>query len=258
MKTTKWLLAVWVSVVISPALAISEFDIEKELAKRSASEAQPIFDAFSEDLASALSYKALTPAEPLGGGITLVGFDIGLEVTATELAQSDVWAKDILAGNDLSLLPLPKLHAHFGFPFGVDIGAVYVDTSPLGTNVKYLGGEVRYSFVSGNLAIPAVALRGTFTSLSGVDKLDFSTKSLELTISKGFLMLTPYAGIGNVWATSDPDVQVNGTALLEKYSFSVTKWFVGLNLNLGLLNFAFETDKTGEAQSYSGKLGFRF
>ena len=44
---------------------------------------QTEFRQLSEDLGSALSYKALTPAAPLG----ISGFDIGVEVTATKLAK---------------------------------------------------------------------------------------------------------------------------------------------------------------------------
>lgn len=231
----------------SPTWALDDLSLDKIK-----SLGQPTFKALSEDLAAALSYKAITPAEPLG----MPGFDIGLEVTATSPQNVDKWGSAI-GDTDLSLLPLPKLHAHVGLPFGIDVGAVY--SMMPGINIKYLGGELRYSFVSGNTLIPAIAVRGAFTTLSGVDALDLSTKSLELTVSKGFLMFTPYAGLGNVWATSSSDVKLVGTTnAFSDEDLSLFKMFVGLNINMGLVNVAFEADKTGDAPSYSGKLGFRF
>lgn len=209
---------------------------------------QATFKALSEDLGAALSYKAITPAEPLG----TVGFDIGLEATFTELNSIDKWGGAIGA-TDLSYLPLPKLHLHKGLPFSLDVGAVY--SSVPGSNVSYWGGELRYSFVSGNLALPAIAVRGSYTSLVGVDDISLSTKGLELTVSKGFLMFTPYAGLGQVWIDSEPGAAFSP---LTSESISATKMFLGLNLNMGLMNLAFEGDKTGESASYSAKLGFRF
>lgn len=208
--------------------------------------AQDEFRALSKDLTSALSYKAVAPAEAQG----VTGFDIGVEVTSTEVSNSK--ALDKAMGNDgPSTLILPKLHAHKGLPFGIDVGAMY--TSLPGSNISLMGGELRYALIDGGVAMPAVALRGTYTTLSGVDQLDFTTKGLELAISKGFVMFTPYAGIGNVWANSKANV-----VGLTKENLSMNKVFIGLNINLGLMNLAFEGDKTGENASYSAKLGVRF
>ena len=48
------------------------------------------------------------------------------------------------------------------------------------------------------------------------------------------------------------------TSTPSKESFSLNKVFVGLNMNFGLTNLAFEADKTGDASSFGAKLGFRF
>ncbi|NOT20730.1 MAG: hypothetical protein HOP24_10780, partial [Sideroxydans sp.] len=106
----------------------------------------------------------------------------------------------------------------------------------------------------GSMAMPAVAILGSLTKLSGVKQLSLDTKGLDVSISKGFAMFTPYAGIGQVWTTSTPDAALG----LKAESFTQVKTFVGGNLNLGLTNFAAEFDKTGSASSYSLKVGFRF
>jgi hypothetical protein len=207
---------------------------------------QPKFQTLSKDLTAALSYKAVAPAEPLG----ITGFDIGIEVTGTSLKSADIWKE--ATGSSLSTLPLAKIHAHKGLPFGIDLGAVY-STAP-GSNIKLMGGELRYAIVQGNVALPAVGIRAAMTKLSGVDQLEFSSKSVELSVSKGFAMLTPYIGVGQVWSTSTPQ----NIPLLTEEKNSVTKLFVGTNINLGLINFAGEFDKTGDNNSYSLKVGLRF
>lgn len=208
---------------------------------------QTEFRLLSEDLGSALSYKALAPAEPLG----ITGFDVGVEVSATKLANSAVY--DLAtSGSGLSTLPVAKLHVHKGLPFNIDVGGFY--SSVPTTNIKLTGVELRYAFLEGGVAMPAVAMRGTYTKLSGVDQLDFSTRGLELTASKGFAMLTPYAGVGKVWTTSSPDASTG----LKEESFAQNKLFIGANLNLGLMNLALEGDKTGDASTYGFKFGFRW
>jgi hypothetical protein len=47
-------------------------------------------------------------------------------------------------------------------------------------------------------------------------------------------------------------------SFLEEEKFNQTKYYVGLNMNLGLLNLLVEADHTGDAQTYGGKVGFRF
>lgn len=204
---------------------------------------QPAFKDFSEDLGSALSYKPVTPPAPLG----ITGFDLGLEVTSTKMRNLD-----IATGSSLTNLVVPKLHVYKGLPLNIDVGAFY--SSVPTTNIKLYGGELRYAILEGGVALPAVGIRGALTKLSGVSQLSFSTKSLDVSISKGFAMFTPYAGVGSVWVDSTP----NGIAGLTNESFRQNKFYAGGNLNFGLVNFALEYDKTGSAPSYSAKLGFRF
>jgi len=205
--------------------------------------AQPAFKTFSEDLGSALSYKPVTPPAPLG----ITGFDIGLEVTSTKMRNLD-----LATNSSLTNLVVPKLHVYKGLPLNIDVGAFYSAVPT--TNIKLYGGELRYAILEGGVALPAVGIRAAMTKLTGVSQLALTTKSLDISVSKGFAMFTPYAGIGRVWVDSTPDAASG----LTKETFQQGKIFVGGNLNFGLTNVAFEYDKTGTAPSYSVKLGFRF
>ena len=206
---------------------------------------QAEFRVLSEDLGAALSYKPLTPAAPLG----VTGFDIGVAATVTRIENSTVLGK--AGAGDHTNLVVPTLRLNKGLPFDIDVGAMYAAVP--GTDIRLWGGELRYAIMSGGVATPAVGLRASYTRLAGVNQLDFDTKGLDLSISKGFAFFTPYAGVGVVWVSGTPSV-----AGLAKEYFSLYKGFAGVNANFGLMNIALEADRTGNAASYGAKLGFRF
>ena len=228
------------AVLAAPARAANDLDNIGALT-------QPQFRLLSEDLGAALSYKPVLPAEPLG----VVGFDIGLELTVVNLENSGVFDVATLTGAP-STLVIPKVHVHKGLPFGIDIGA-FLATVP-DSNINNWGAELRYAILKGGAATPAVAVRASYSALEGVDELKLNTTGLDISISKGFTFLTPYAGIGTVWVNSSPQ----DIATLTEEEFSLTKYFVGLNMNFAFINVAFEGDKTGDTSSYSAKLGWRF
>ena len=211
---------------------------------------QAEFKSFSEDMSSVVSYKPVTPAEPLG----ILGFDLGLEATDTKLQSPSLWTTATNGAFTSSSVVVPKLHMFVGLPFNIDVGAVYSEVPS--TNIKLYGGELRYAIIEGGTATPAVAIRGSMTQISGVDQLSFNTKGLDVSISKGFAIFTPYAGIGEVWSDSTPN-NTTGNAL-AKESFTQNKIFVGGNVKFLFMNAALEYDKTGSDQSYSIKLGVRF
>ena len=212
---------------------------------------QDEFRRLSQDLGSALSYKPLAPSEPLG----LFGFDAGVALTDTKIKNSDVFQK--AGAGDISDAAVPSLRLNLGLPFGVDIGAMAAVVP--NTNARLYGGELRWAFIKGSTTMPAIALRGSYTQLAGVDQLDFNTKGIDLSISKGFALFTPYGGIGKVWVTSTPkNIPPSFPTPPSQESLSQNKYFVGVNMNFILVNIALEADKTGEDTSYGLKLGFRF
>jgi len=207
---------------------------------------QSLFKDLTSDLGAALSYKAIRPAEPLGS----LGFDIGFEVSSTSLESSALETATSGEATSSQLL-VPKLHISKGLPFGFDVGAFY--TSVPSSNIGLIGGELSYALLEGGMLIPAVSIRGTFSRLTGVDQLDLSTRGLELSVSKGFAFFTPYAGIGQIWINSETN-----EGQLEDESLTKNKYFLGINFNLGLVNFAAETEQTGDNKSTSAKIGVRF
>ena len=205
------------------------------------------FRSLSEDLGAALSYKAVTPVEPLG----VTGFDVGAEVTATRIEHRGAW-NAASSGSAPDTLVVPKVHLHKGLPAGVDVGLFFA--TALDTNIELWGAEIRYALLEGGVAAPAVGLRAAYSEVNGVEQLELSSTSAEIGISKGFALLTPYAGVGRVWVESTPDPATS----LRTEDFSETKYFIGANLNFLATNLALEWDRVGDTASYSVKLGLRF
>lgn len=209
---------------------------------------QAEFRAISEDLGAALSYKPLSPTASQG----ITGFDVGIEVTGTDISKSAAALSKAGASNStMDTLLVPRLHVHKGLPLGIDV-AGFIANIPV-INGQLIGAELRYAFVEGGITTPAIGMRLAGTQLNGVGQLAFNTRSVDISISKGFTVLTPYAGIGQVWSHSSPH-----EGSLASETLSQGKLFAGLNINMGLLNLALEADKTGNTSSWGVKLGLRW
>jgi hypothetical protein len=211
---------------------------------------QPGFESLSNELGSAFSYKATNPAGALGGTVK-PGFDIGLELTFVDIDEgSTFWT--MVAPSAPSYVMVPKLHAIIGIPVvGVDIGGVY--SMIPGSDISLIGGSVKYAVIKDSLTKPAIAVRGAFTVVSGIDQLDFNTKSLDVSISKKLTAITPYAGIGQVWIKSDPDAALG----LSSESLSQTRYFGGVKLKMLFFAIVGEAE-IAEANSYTIKASATF
>lgn len=206
---------------------------------------QSTFKVFAENMVAATTYKATAPAEPLG----ITGFDIGIGLTAVDL-DKEVFELASDGGWDYSYLPVPRIFAQKGLPFDIDVGASYTSVSDV---FSLFGVELKKAILSGGVATPAVAVRLSYSKLSGIDELDVENKGIDLSISKGFTVFTPYAGIGRTYSTVTPvDVPI---LIEEDIEDSVV--YAGVNINLGV-NLGFEVNKTAGVTSYSGKVGIRF
>jgi hypothetical protein len=248
----KIIIAVLLILIMAvPALAKTEITLPPTFT-------QDDFKGLSRDLGLAISYVPLATAEPLGGVLPHV--DAGVEVTVVNLDTNTTYWKKIEAvpGNSTipSSLPLPKFHIQVGLPvIPIDLGFVY--SSVPGTDIKYMGGEVKWAILSGSAVTPAIAIRGAYTKLSGVTDLDINTKSLDLSISKGFAIFTPYAGYGMVWIESkeksnDPLVNLKDESLTEG------KGFIGCKITFfPLMNLVVEAD-FAKVSSYSARLNLHF
>jgi hypothetical protein len=223
----KYVLAVLLVFVMAvPVMAATTINIDQL--------EQADFKSFSEDFGMAFSYQPVSPAAPLGD--KLPGFDAGVEVSYVKLDKSASYFAKMDAvttaagkGELPNALVIPRIHVQIGLPIiPIDLGVSYVKIPS--SDMKLAGYEIKYAVLEGGLAMPAIAIRGAYTKLSGVDTLDLSTKSLDISISKGILIFTPYAGVGQVWITSEPHSTVATT--LKKEDITKTKVFVGTKMKI--------------------------
>lgn len=206
---------------------------------------QESFLKLSKDLGAIASYKGVTPATPLG----VVGFDIGVELTATNLESSTIFRQ--AGGSSSSSVLVPKLHIHKGLPFGFDIGA-FISKVP-DANISLFGAEARWALIDDGIATPAVGLRIAGTKETGVGQIDLSTLSADIVLSKKLTFVTPFIGAGRVQVKSKPNV-----GGLKEEKFNQSRIFAGLNANFAVVNVAVEAEKQGDITSLSAKAGWRF
>lgn len=224
--------------------------LAKDITIYDASITQSEFDQFVEEFGTALHFNPMTPAEPLG----ITGFDVGVEAVATDISsEAGYWSKLVEDGDPDAYLIVPRLHIQKGLPVNIDIGAMYVEVPD--SNITLWGIEVKYAILSGTVATPALSIRGSYSKLEGVEEISLSTQSLDLLISKGILMVTPYAGIS---ATRLEGRENTDLVTLDDVEETTYKGLVGLQFSpfplfkiTGEVNF-------GDVTQYGLKIGLRF
>ena len=213
-----------------------------------ATPAQSGFKDLSKELGSAIAYRNLAPAAPLG----ITGFDVAAQASFISIKDNSGYWKD--ATKDApSYIGYPTLRVRKGLPFGIDVGAMY--SQILDSSIKLYGIEVSKAILEGGIAEPALGIRGTWTKLAGVNNLNIQTAGLDASISKGFLFLTPYAGAGMVYIDSKPTGKIS---VLKSESFWQPRGFLGLKVSpLPLLGVTAEVEYAARP-IYSLKAGVSF
>jgi hypothetical protein len=195
------------------------------------------FKSFAREAGAMAAYRGVAPAEPQG----LTGFDIGVEASFVDI-DSSVWNEVLTETTDPpTYLVVPRLHVRKGLPFNIDVGAMYAQVPD--SNITLWGGELQVALLEGTTATPALALRGSYSSLEGVDDLDLQTYAADAVLSKGFLMFTPYIGAGVVqieaeYTGNNSTLQAN----LQDQSLTEARYFAGVQASMALLRLTGEIE----------------
>jgi hypothetical protein len=226
---------------------------------------QDEFKNLSEELGLALSYNMLGPSSNLG----LLGFEIGGAVSFADINQkASYWQKVTADHNPPDFLVIPRLLVRKGLPWGIDIGASYLQVP--NTNISLVGGEVKLALLEDGTVTPAIGLRAAYSSLIGVSNLSMQVIDASIGISKKLFIFEPYAGVSDVFIISKPNnipSYIPSSAVdittqppsqwvyLKEEDISEFKGTVGLQLDLAIARFAVEA-AFSKIPVYSVKLTF--
>jgi hypothetical protein len=208
------------------------------------------FKNFVKEFGTALSFNPMAPAEPLG----ITGFDASVEMVITDISdQEQYWQKLVDDNDPYSFLAVPRLHVQKGLPFNIDVGAMYMAVP--NSNIKLWGIEAKYAILEGSMVTPAVSVRASYSQLLGVDDVDLNTQSLDLLVSKGFLMFTPYGGVSFI--------RVNGSenssmVTLDDVNETGYRALAGIQFSPFPLLIINGEISVGDVAQYGVKVGFRF
>lgn len=206
---------------------------------------QSDFRSVATDLIQTLDYKALGPAEP--GGLT--GFSIGGFGAYVPVSDEGAWQR--LTGLEVEELGLAGVRVTKGLPGNLDVGAYYSAIPKY--DVSAFGAELRYAILEGSAVSPAVALRGTYAEVSGIDDFDLSSWGVDISASKGFAFITPYIGAGYVRGTADPAV-----VGLGKETINAEKFYAGARIAAVFLQITPEISVFDGNTAYALSLGLGF
>jgi hypothetical protein len=198
----------------------------------------------SDDALALIDYKALGPAESTGW----TGFSIGVIGSYLPIDAGSDWQK--VTGKDYSGIALVGGQVTKGLPLDLDVGAFY--TVVPDTSVVVYGGELRWALLEGSTTQPALALRGSYSKVTGINRLELDSKAVDLSLSKGFTIFTPYVGAGYVWGTATPD----SSTLMHEHRSETVKGFVGLRITLGFFGLTPEVEQVGDRTLYNLKFAF--
>lgn len=201
---------------------------------------QPVtaLEVFHDQFSSAIYPYPRHSAKPLG----ILGFDIWAEVAGFPDAAPEV---ERVAGESLTAdaLVVYRVGARKGLPGGFDLGLSY--GSALEPGIELVSAELSWAILEGGAATPAVGLRGTGTRTLNGGAYELQQYGLEVAISKGFAILTPYAGAGFAWNESTFERDGLGNLTTDSTRGFV---FAGLILNLWVPKITFEVEQADELQ----------
>jgi hypothetical protein len=218
---------------------------------RSLTQAQ--WKTFVQQVGAISSNKSLASTETQGA----MNFSVGIEYGRTPVDQHNpAWINtfvhpdaDCPLGDAISY---PALWAKMGVSENMDIGT-YLTRAP-DANYGMVGGEVKYRFVEESETLPAAAVRGSVTILTGVSDFNLNIYGIEVLVSKTIGMFSPYTGLrGNLAVGTETTSKVD----LKTESVVVPQGYAGVSCSLWRLNLAAEYD-LAYVNTFAFSIGFRF
>lgn len=214
---------------------------------------QAQWKTFVEQVGAIASFKSLASAEPLGA----MNFSVGIDRSTTPVNQHDpAWINTFVHPDEScplgDAISVPTIRARMGVSDDMDIGAFWT-TAP-NANYGMLGGEIKYRLSRESRELPAIAVRGGVTILTGVSDFDLNIYSVEALASKNIAIFTPYVGFrGSLAIGSETTSKVN----LDNERVLIPQAYAGLSCSWWMLNLAAEYD-VSSVNTFAMLLGVNF
>jgi len=217
------------------------------------------FRTFSRVIGQAIFATPVAPARASG----VLGFDVGVAANVVNIdSNASYWLHSVSNTNNLlthgNYVGVPRLVVSKGFGMGT-ISGMYAKVS--NSNIKTYGGALDLPLIRGTVATPEIALRGSYSTLSGEDVFKERVYGAEVFVSKGFGPVTPYAAAGRMRtdATGYP-TSLNPTfaavpPITDRSNFN--RYTVGVRLSLLVPKIVVEATQA-EVRSYAAKVSIGF
>jgi hypothetical protein len=217
---------------------------------------QANFSEFARVVGQAIFATPVQPARASG----LLGFDAGVAATVVKIDENSAyWRAAVPSGTTFSshgYIGVPRLVASKGFGFGTVSGS-YAKISNSG--IKTWGGALDTPLLRGGLLKPELALRLSYSTLTGIDVFREKTYGAEVFLSKGFGPVTPYAAVGRMRINAQGDVpattRTTAFTLTDKSSFN--RYTAGVRLSLLVPKLVVEVTQA-QVRSYAAKISIGF
>jgi hypothetical protein len=211
---------------------------------------QSEFSQFSRVVSQAIFGTPVGPARTSG----VLHFDVGLSATLVAVDKNAAyWQHSVPAGSNFTrggYLAVPRLVASKGFGFAT-VSGMYAKVTD--SEIKTWGAAVDIPIVHGTIATPELALRGSYSTLTGSQNFDAKTYGAELFLSKGIGPFTPYGAVGKM--RSDAHGKVGTRTLTDQAN--LTRFTAGVRMSLLLPKLTIEASQA-EVRSYAAKISIGF
>ncbi len=202
-----------------------------------------------KDFTKFVEVMAETIAMPTGPwkAMGLPGFEVLLQGTWVEADSSTPWWQNTMPGttDEMGGLTSYALLGRVGLPWGIDLGGQVGNVA----GETFWAAEIRKDLMNGEGVKPAIGIRGTYGTLGGPADVDVYT--LDLGISKRFLLFEPFGSVGYRWAEGsaswgDPE------AVRHSVDSSGAVVAAGVDLALPFLRFRLEARQGFETAVFFG------
>lgn len=217
---------------------------------------QANFSEFARVVGQAIFATPVQPARASG----LLGFDAGIAATVVSVDQNAAYWRAAVPQNSSftthGYIGVPRLVVSKGFGFGT-ISGTYAQVSNSG--IKTWGGALDAPLLRGGALTPELALRLSYSTLTGIDVFREKTYGAEIFLSKGFGPVTPYAAVGRMRVNAQGDVPATSltTAFTLTDKSSLNRYTVGVRLSLFVPKLVVEATQAA-VRSYAAKISIGF